>query len=172
MNMELALLTKDSLRVKGKQGVLVIDPSSTGKVEADAVLVSSQGGKAPIVEGSRLVIYGPGEYEVAGIKVTTTGTDGNLVHTIKVDNVTVIAGTAQAISKAHDKLSESHIIAAHVTDGSLQEAVTALAPRVVVLYGEKADEEAKNLGKEVKAVAKYQTTVDKLPADMEVVVLG
>jgi hypothetical protein len=172
MNMEITLLTKDSLRVKGKQGTLVINPPATGKIEADALLTTFQSGKTSATEGSRLTVFGPGEYEVAGIKITTTGHEGNLVHTIKVDNVTVITGNAQAIAKVHDKLSEPHIIACYVTEGSLQEVVTALAPRVVVLYGDKAADEAKNLGKEVKAVGKYQTTVDKLPADMEVVVLG
>lgn len=180
--MEIAYLGKETLRIKGKQGSLVVDPPSRGeagptvssKTEADAVLFSTKNSdQSATVSGSRLTIVGPGEYEVAGIKVSSVASDTSLVYTVKVDNVAVIVGEAAAISKLHDKLSEPHIVAAKVNEGTLAEAITALAPRVVVLYGEKANAEAKNLGKEdIKAVNKYVTALEKLPADLEVVILG
>lgn len=172
--MEIAYLGNDSLRIKGKQGALVLDPVNS-KAEADAVLFSTKNPQKLTFSGlgSRLTIAGPGEYEVAGIKVSTTISDVSLIHTIKVDNVTVVVGDSAAISKVHDKLSEPHIVVAKATDGALSSAVTALAPRVVVLYGEKAKTEAKSLGKEdVKEVNKHVTTLEKLPADLEVIVFG
>ena len=172
--MEIALVNSTSIRIKGKHGTFIVDPPTSGsKTPADGILLLN--GSSPssyAVEGSRLTIVGPGEYEIAGIKVTTIGLTSDLVHTVRVDNIEVVIGSAEAIDKLHDKLNECHIVVVRVNDSSAQAAITALAPRVVVFYGTKAQDEAKNIGKEVKEVNKYAVTSDKLPADMEVVVLG
>lgn len=172
--MEIAIVSKESIRIKGKQGAIVIDPPASGsKVPADAMLLlhnTTEGTYA--VEGSRLTVYGPGEYEAAGIKISTVEEGNELIHEVKVDGVTVVVGRGELLSKVHEKLNEPHIMVVKQDEGSVQTAVTTLAPRVVLLYGPKAQEEAKVLGKEeVKSAPKYQATVEKLPGDMEVVVL-
>lgn len=154
--MEIATLPKNSIKIKGKVGTLELTPETKLSVE-----------------GHPLEVYGPGEYEVAGIKISSVGESGNLVHVVRVDNVDIACGKAETLSKLAEKLNESSILAIYADGGSPAAAVTSLAPKVVVLYGDKAQEVAKDLGKEeVKAVSKYVTTREKLPTDMEVVVLG
>jgi hypothetical protein len=51
--------------------------------------------------------------------------------------------------------------------------VTALEPKITVLYGDKKEESAKKLGAEsVNMVPKVTILKDKLPEEMEIAVLG
>lgn len=155
--MEIALLPKNALKIKGRLGTVIVEDSTELSVE-----------------GHSLVVTGPGEYEVAGIKISSINHHGDLVHVIRVDGAEVVVGYAETLSKTQEKLNECHILVVNTTqDGSSQGAVTALGPKAVLLYGNKAAEQVKALGKEeIKSVSKYVTTVDKLPADLEIVVLS
>jgi hypothetical protein len=50
--------------------------------------------------------------------------------------------------------------------------VTALSPKILVLYGEKTQEAVKTLGKEVTPTKKMQAVAEKLPDEMEVITLS
>ena len=53
-----------------------------------------------------------------------------------------------------------------------ESAVTAMEPSIVVLYGEKAREGAKALGKDsASASSKISVSEDKLPEEMDVMLL-
>ncbi|MEK7092716.1 MAG: hypothetical protein AAB907_03765 [Patescibacteria group bacterium] len=173
--MEIAFLSPNSIRIKGKQGVLMVDPGVNGaKQTADVVVVlqASDAHKNFAVEGARLMIYGVGDYEVANIKITSNSFAGELVHAIRIDGASVTIGSAKALSGLAEQLNETQILVVRAGD-SLGQAVTALGPRVLVLYGEGATEDAKNFGKEgLTPVGKYVISAEKLPQDMEVVLLG
>lgn len=174
--MEVSTLSQDTIRIKGKQASIVIDPVKTVKpTQSDAILVfnSLLTHDFAKIEGSRLLIQGSGEYEIGGIKVSSYLLDQELVYQVMVDNVEVFVIKGQSLEKAKDKAREYDMVIV-LADSSFDSAhLTAFSPRVIVLYGEKSREAAKNLGKEeLKEVAKYSATHEKLPEETEIVVLA
>ncbi len=80
---------------------------------------------------------------------------------------------SKVLKKLQKDLGESQAVVLKANEPLDGSAVAALSPRIVILYGEHALEIAKSLGKEgIAPVSKYATTLEKLPEEMEVVVLG
>lgn len=174
--MEITRLSQNSIKVKGKQASVVINPEKSIKTSADAVLFSSSDASisnANGIEGQRLIIHGPGEYEIGGIKIRAYPGAQNVIYSLQIDSLDVLFCSAPDIAKAQDAIKESHCVVIAADEKADASAITKLSPQVVVLYGEKAEESAKALGKEsVTPVAKYTTTLEKLPAEMETIVLS
>lgn len=172
--MEVALLDKTSLRIKSKSSNFVVDPfEKMTKTPADAIIVLSKDDlDFSRVSDYRVIIKSPGEYEVGGVKVSGIDIDGNTVYDLKVDNIAVILAKSSFLSKVSEKLKEYDVVICEVDSEINQGVITALEPRAVVLYGEKAEEAAKSLGKEsTDVLQKYVVTEDKLPEEMQVIVL-
>lgn len=173
--MEVALLSSVALRIKSKQAQVVVDPDAKiSKMPADAVLTTQRNKKIDTarVEDYRLIVSGPGEYEVGGIKISVLALDDELAINLDVDGVRTLVISSQMFSKAKDKIKESHVLVLQTADLVAASLIKDFGPQVVLLYGEKAKESAKELGKdEVPAVKKYTTTLEKLPVEMEVLVL-
>lgn len=174
--MEITYLENKCLKIKSKKASLIIDPNvSISKTEADAILfLSNANYDLKKVDEYRLVISGPGEYEIRGVKISGKRSEGDYVYSIILDKVELIIGKVEAIARLGDKIKE-HQIAVLCVDGELQGSViTAIEPRIVVLYGDNATGGVKTLGKDPAVVLntkKLSTSEDKLPEEMEVVVL-
>lgn len=172
--MEIAILPKQTIRVKTKQASLLIDPASAnGKTTADGILFLRDETAVPSnVSEYRLVIHAAGEYEVGGIKITGIGARGKVSYMLSVDGITVLVSCASLLEKPIEGNNDISI-AIILADSSLNSAsITALSPNVVVVYGEQATDAVKVLGKEAAPVQKYVTTSEKLPEEMEVVLLS
>jgi len=173
--MEVALLDKTSIRIKSKHTNFVVDPfEKLAKTPTDAVLILS-GINADLskVTDYRVVIKSPGEYEVGGIKISAIDMDGATVYGLTVDNVDVLLAKTSSITKISEKLKEYQIAIFNVDSEINQTVVTALEPKVVILYGEKAIDAAKALGKEdAQVLQKFSAAEDKLPEEMQVIVLS
>ncbi len=170
--MEISLLSPQSIRIKGKQGAFVINPS--GKVTNVSALISFDGiqiDKTKVEDGT-VILKGPGEYEVAGIKISGIRNGAETVYSLNVDKVDVLLARGKAIEKDHTKLREHNIVVLFndtITDSSF---ITALAPNVVIFYGPNAEDSIKQLAKEsYRTETKYQITLDKLPQEMEEILL-
>ena len=171
--MEVSLIESQSIKIKSKKAVFVIDPfEKLPKTPADAVLILSENFNTEKVVDFRLVIKSVGDYEVGGVKISGMNLEGNIVYDLRVDGVEVLLAKASSITKVTDKIEDAQVAVINA-DGPVNPAVvTALEPRVVVLYGEKVDEAAKALGKEeVEKVNKFAATEGKLPEEMQVVIL-
>jgi len=172
--MEVALLDKTSLRIKSKHTNFVVDPfEKLSKISTDAVLILS-GDNIDLskVTDYRVVIKSPGEYEVGGIKISAIDLDGATVYGLTVDSVDILLAKTSSVTKISEKLKEYQIAIFNVDSEINQTVVTALEPRVVILYGEKATAAAKALGKEdAQVLQKFSAGEDKLPVEMQVVVL-
>lgn len=169
--MDVALLSGNTLRVKGKNATLVINPSKeTSKTEADSIInlnKASDFSESKIVD-SRITISGPGEYEVGGIKVNTSGSDGDLIARLDVDRVRVLVGSGQAIEKAHEKLDSADIIVVDTDQEFKQSTLTKLDSKVILGTGKGVSDLGKALGKsEFEKVSKYSTTSIKLPLELQ-----
>jgi hypothetical protein len=167
--MEIALLTKSGLRIKGKQATLAIDPSD--KTAYEAVLLLS---KTPdeLVNTDTILITGAGEYEIGGIKVSGIRSESDLLYSITVDGVEVLVGKLDVLEKMQHKLKEHNIVVVNCVTEAGASFITSLAENVVMFYGEKAQEISASFGKEnVKPMNKYSSTKDKLPTEVETVLL-
>jgi hypothetical protein len=173
--MEIAFLPGNSIRIKGKQATLIVDPADTkGKVTGDAALLLGDSHTQHVFrEDVGVVFQGAGEYEVKGVKITGFKAEGETMYTISVDGLSVFVGKVTSSIKAKDKLHE-HDLAVLFADEVLPQATMGLInPNVILFYGEKAGENTKAFGKEdVSPVNKYVTTKDKLPQEKEFIVFG
>lgn len=177
-----------SIRLRGKKTTLVIDPFSKEtaglkfeKTEADAVLLTAKNSpriSLDQVSNSRVVIDGPGEYEVGGVAIHGIAIDGIATYVVKIDGVTMLH-----LGDISNPLSDSEIEKYPSIDilfvyggKDTADMIAKLEPKIVVplnFTNETLDAFLKELGKEsVKPVSKLTITKEKLPSEMEVVVLG
>lgn len=171
--MDITSLSPNAIKIKGKTTAFIVEPRDTkGKLAADAVITFD---KTPIdiagIEGVRVVIAGAGDYEVGGTKLVGVASQGVSLYYIGLDNAIVMVGKASAF-KNKETLRDADIAILYadgLTDASL---LASLNPSVVIFYGPQAAENIKALGKETTAVSKYSITKDKLPTEMEAVLLS
>lgn len=171
---EIFHLDGDSLRVKSKKSTVIVDPtSSISKTPADAVLATKyQEETADKVVDSRMLINAPGEYEVGGLKVTGLRDGDSVSFNLNVDDIDTIIAKNSSLSKTADRFEGCEVLLLNVDSDLNQSVVTALEPSVLILYGVKAKEGAKTMGKEVSPTNKFSVNKDKLPEEMELVLLG
>jgi len=172
--MEITFSSPAAIKIKGKQATCIVNPSeSKAKLAADIVLGFTLHEMPKMsFEQEPLFVSGPGEYESKGMKITGVFFENVVSYQITVDGITLIVTKGCVVEKIKDKFEDAEILVILADEIVQQAAISALDPYVVVIYGEKAEESIKGLGKEVTPVSKYSVTKDKLPSEMEVVLLG
>ncbi len=174
--MDIMILPGDGLRVKGKNSTLVLNPTvATTKTEADGVILLDKflSFNDSKIEGSRIRIIGPGDYEVGGAKITAISVFEKLAVRIDIDNVKILIGNGEAIEKIQDKVEDSDILVVNADMKFNYSTLASLEPKVLMVYGELKDEVGKSLGKEnAEKMNKYSVTKDKLPSELQFILLG
>lgn len=174
--MDVILIDKTTLRIKGKNSSLVINPTaSIGKTEADAILFSEANPdfSDKKIEGFRITITGPGEYETSGTKISAIKVEEKLVVKLDVDGVKVLVGSGSSIEKISDKVEECDILAINSDSEFNNSFIASIEPKIVLLYGANKEEVVKSLGKESsEKTTKFSTTLEKLPQELQFVLLG
>lgn len=176
--MDITLLSSDSIKIKGKQGSLVFNPTKSVKTTADAILFltkdySESQIPSDLKKEARVIIAGAGEYEVSGIKISGQCNENEVLYTLNIDGLVVSIGNANMYEKAHGKLKDCHVVVCNCDTPAHSQSLLSTSPRYAVLYGANKTDVAKSLGKEnISPVNKFTTAIDKLPLEMEVVVLG
>lgn len=168
--MEISLVPQSALRIKGKQMTIGID--QIDKNNSRGTIVLNRNPDDFKAQEDHVLIDGAGEYEVGGIKINGTRSGQNVLYSMNVDGVEVLIGKISALDAMQHKLKEHHIVVA-LCDGIVTATfLTSLASNVVMFYGEKAVEISQAFGKDtVKPMAKYTTTKDKLPTEVETIIL-
>lgn len=172
--MDISIIDSNTVKLKSRQAAFIVDPSKQmPKTSADAIILLD--GKENIdvarVTDSRIIISGPGEYEVGGVKISGIKTPKGTIYRFSIDEISVILG--YAIEAKTEGFNACQIAIVNTNSDFSESFVTALEPKMTVLYGEKKLESAKALGKEsVIPVSKISISKDKLPMEMEVAVLG
>lgn len=174
--MDIIHIEKNCIRIKGKTASFLLDPlPGIAKNSADAILFLNEDAQNDIskIEGVRLIIKAPGEYEVGGVKISGIRTEDYLTYIMNIDGIEVFIGNGEAMQKIQEKVKECDVaivITMAIVNGSF---IAALSPKVLVLVGIGALGLAKALGKEnTQAATKTQVTKEKLPDEMDVVVLA
>lgn len=184
--MDISIFDKTSIKIRFRYATFVVDPAERGtKVSSDAIiLLNGEGNLLSKAVDYRVIINGPGEYEINGVKVLGVRVDKGFVYSLASEGFLAILGRSGEISKISVKggspsvhkeefNTECQIAILNVDDEFNQSIIAALEPKVAILYGEKKESGAKVLGKaNVSQIKKFTITKDKLPEEMEVVVLG
>lgn len=173
-HMEISLLYKNCLRIKGKRVTFVVDPGKQDKSVYDATIVMVQPRESLYIQPESVVIDGPGEYEICGVKMSAVrDRDGGVVYALIVDGVEIQMGKISSLEKLQNKLKEQNVIIAYGDGASNASFVASLASNVVIFYGDLAGELASSKGTaNAEIVSKFSVTHDKLPQEVETVVLG
>lgn len=173
--MDFSILHDSSIKIRSKNASVVVDPTQEiAKTNADAVIVlgTNSNINTERVADQRILIDGAGEYEVSGVKIAGFAGKNGSVYSILGDNIEIILGKVSEISGMQDKTFSCQIAILNVDD-ELKSIVARLEPKIVILYGDKKMDGAIALGKEnAEAVSKFSVLKDKLPEEMQVVVLG
>lgn len=171
--MEVISLSENSIKIKGKNASFVIDPAQAmKKISADAVLMLEETDPdLAKVEDFRVVIKGSGEYEVGGVRISVTEVSNKFTYSLSVDNIGIFLGRTSVIDKASEGRSYGLLIL-NVDSNINPTIVTSFEPNVVILYGDRAKDEARAFGKQdIEEVSKFSISSDKLPTEMKVVLL-
>lgn len=170
--MEISPLSNVSLKIKGKKGTLIVDPekSQRSKIEADGILVLNRESQDTAkVENERVILQGPGEYEVGGIKISAIKAGKQLVYILYIDGIGIALANLSSLESVKDFVSGQQVFILSV-DASIDPSLLAtLEPKVCLFYGEKA----KDIAKEgITTAGKFSITREKLPEKMEAIILN
>lgn len=175
MHMEVVLLGSSTLKIKGKKASLVVDPKKgVPKQEAAAILLLNKSEFDPSrVSEHRVIIAEPGEYEVSGIKMSVNTNHRGIFYSLNVDNIDMVLANTSNLSSFTDKITGPKVAILNVDSEFDAEAIAAIEPRVVLLYGENSESAIKSLGKTgVMPSKKISYTSDKLPEETQIVWLA
>ncbi|MBU3978598.1 hypothetical protein KJ980_00730 [Patescibacteria group bacterium] len=168
--MEVALISKNSLKIKGRHASFGVDDSD--KSIYNGVIFLNKIPEQLNLENDTVAINGPGEYESGGVKITGSRNDGEMFYNLNMDGVEILLGKLSVLEKQQHKLKDQHIVVVYVDFITNASFVTSLASSVVIFYGEQASALVEKLGKEnIKAVQKYTAISGKLPVEVETVIL-
>lgn len=132
--MEISKVNETSTKIKGKSASLIIDPTS--KVDAEIVLATQPLESLALdkVEGSRLIISGPGEYEAGGISVSGKATKTGTQYVI-FDNAKILLVNSSELSDVPDD-EEYDAVLVKVTSPFSDDALGPIHAKCSVLYGD------------------------------------
>ncbi len=173
--MDFQLIGENTLKIKIKKTTLALNPkSSVSKFDADAILLLDKDSDVSRISNPRVIISGAGEYEVSGLKISALKAEDDLLYELSIDSASALVAKASSLEKvSSDKLGDYKVALINVDTDLNQSKVTAIEPRLVILYGEKAKEGAKVLGREdVSKSSKISVSEDKLPEELEIMLLG
>ena len=168
--MEITLLPQNGLRIKGKKATLTVDKAD--KTASALLLLQFIPDAAPIVE-EMVTFNGPGEYEVGGVKISGFRSGDKTVYSMTLDGTSILVGSIQTLTALQSKLKEHNIVIALCDGADSATFLTNLGTNVIMFYGEKAEETSQVFPKEKnQVVSKYTTSLDKLPQEVETIVLS
>ena len=167
--MEIALLPKSALRIKGKSASFVVNPQEPTATNAALLLDDTI---EDVLTDEAVTIQGPGEYEIGGVKITGTRGEKGIVYSLQVDGIDVLVGKMSTLSAMQHKLKEHNLVISECNESGDGAFLTSLATSSLVYYGEKAQEVTQGFESEsLKKMNKYVLSPGKLPTEVETVLL-
>lgn len=134
--MEITKLHESTIRIKGKNASVVIDPLV--KCEAEVVIATQPVENLSLdkVSNMRLIISGPGEYEVGGISITGKDTKTGMMYQIH-EQSKIIFVTSQEIASVPDD-EEYDCLIVKVISEFKDDSLGPINAKCVILYGDVA----------------------------------
>ena len=174
--MEIAILDNKTLKIKTKKTTFIIDPTSTTpKTPADGVIfLKRNSNNLSKITDYRLVIDGPGEFELGGVKISGIKLEDKIAYSMFADGMETVVGEVSALNKLSDKFQEKSVAILSFDEDLGEAVITTIEPKIVVMYGEKVEEGVKSLSKDKESVEKTKkvnVSEGKLPEEMQVLIL-
>lgn len=168
--MEIAIVQKTALRLKGKNATFLVNPVEDAPVNAALMLHDTQ----PKVSSEEMVnISGPGEYEIGGVKISGVRSENGYVYSLTVDGVDLVVGQIETLAAVQNKLKDHNIVIALCNKQANAAFLTSAAQNAVIVYGPAAAETAQGFEKEkLQQMNKYSAVAGKLPTELEIVLLA
>lgn len=169
MYMEIGLLQKSALRIKGKSATFVINPQDASTANAVLMLDST----SDYTSEETVVLQGAGEYEIAGVKITGLRSDTNVLYSMNLEGLDILTGSVKTLSAMQHKTKEHNLVLVLCDEVGDASFLTSLAVNAVVFYGDHAKEVAEGFEKEkLQQMSKYTTSLGKLSTEMETILLA
>jgi hypothetical protein len=111
---------------------------------------------------------------VSGLKIIATKVEDTLMFELISETADIIVASASSLSKLPTDKIKNYSAALINADAELPEnVITAMEPRVIVIYGQNSKEAAKGMGKEdLTASSKVSFSEDKLPEETAIYLLS
>lgn len=174
MFVDVYLLSKISIKIKGKNSSFLIDPTAQiEKVSADAIVFLKDIEDNQAIErvtDYRVIIKGAGEYEVAGTRILGIKSNGNFLYSFNIDNISVLVARTCGLSQ-NQETGDYNVLILNVDCDFKDTMVAGFSPQTIILFGEKAQEALKMLGGSASKSQKFSIAADKLSLEMQVVLL-
>jgi hypothetical protein len=171
---DISIIGEKSIKIKGKRTTFLIDPmKGMTKTSADAIVLlrGREGIDLSRVTDARIIVEGPGSYEVGGTRFSGLKTPNGTLYRFQIDDVVIILG--RATDSKVEEFNTCQVAIVNTDENFNESFVTAMEPKITILYGDKKIESAKTLGGEnIAPVSKISVGKDKFPEKMEVAVLG
>lgn len=147
--MEVIKLGENSIKIKGKNVSLLVDPEAKAEGEIILNLTNNTESDYSNIAGNRLVISGPGEYEAGGMSVAVKKVEGGYSVVI-TEQERVLLFSSSILEKIADDDEYSAVILrvdSKITDDSF----APLNAKSVILYGAIVDATIKSENQEKAA---------------------
>lgn len=107
--MEIKYLGDKTIFLKGKKEAILVDPDGNlidgDKFGCRIILYTNEEGRQPDLFGDKVLINGPGEYEIGGVEINgINGEDGNTVYKVIIDGLKVVV-----IGELKQELNEKRV---------------------------------------------------------------
>lgn len=179
--MEIKYFNQGKIYLKGKKENVWINPDKDdfeSKNYESRIVIYTQKERNLIKlgeEGDRVIISGPGEYEIGGVEIN--GINSMYVLTVDGIKLVIMGKNEEEISeKKKEKLEEADVLMISINAGSAEIAKKSAANYVVPIDYEDEKEELKEFldafdKENLESVESLRVEKDNLPESMEVVLL-
>lgn len=132
--MEISRLSDTSVKIKTKTATLVVDPDV--KVEAEVLLhITPFENDSNLVSKKRIIIDGPGDYEVMDVAITGISYGDFMGYSIDDGTTKVIIAPSHAIESVKDEEGYAAVIIKAVAAVDL-EKISSFTPDVCIVFGD------------------------------------
>lgn len=131
--MEISLVKSNSIKFKSGKTVIVTDPVS--RVDALGVILTDNNSyDLDKIEEKRVVISGPGEYEIGGISIVSKNIKGDNIFNINSDSSNILLLPSSQVSKMQGD-DEYDCVVIKVIGKITEDEFSVFNSKCYVLYG-------------------------------------
>lgn len=134
--MELNSPQLNVLKINSKKGYILVDPDTSE--DAKVVILNDGSNKDLVQTEENLIIYGPGDFETAGILIKGVRPENETMYTVDSGEGRVLLAQSSSISKLTDEDEYDAVIVKAVTPVD-EATLSALSSKLVIVYGDEAN---------------------------------
>ena len=127
--MDIAKVGENSIRVKSRNSTFIINPEK--KIEED-IIILTQKPQDYSTYGGKMVIAGPGEYEVAGVSIKGEAAEGGIAYDFLEEGQKMVLLSSPKVAKTKDT-EDANVVVVYLDQDS--DTLSEIAAQVLVAVG-------------------------------------